>query len=237
MKVRITEIFTSIEGEGIFCGTKTLFVRLAGCPYGCFYCDTLDSLPLDSGTEFDMDKACDMMEKELQPGTYKINFTGGDPLIQHEAVAKMAKFAQSKNMPTYLESSCFDAKRFSHVLPFIDMAKVEFKTIESGFVPPEQHPKLFAQALECLVQSVMAGKKTYVKIVVSSKTNFADFERMLADIFADKRALKILGLIIQPTHGIAEPKLSLLMRMYDAAAKYHTIVRVIPQMHKVLGAP
>ena len=50
MKVRLTEIFTSIEGEGIFCGTKTLFVRLAGCPYGCFYCDTQDSLPLDSGT-------------------------------------------------------------------------------------------------------------------------------------------------------------------------------------------
>ena len=89
MKVRLTEIFTSIEGEGIFCGTKTLFVRLAGCPYGCFYCDTQDSLPLDSGTEFEMDKACSMMEKELQPGTYKINFTGGDPLIQHEAVAKM----------------------------------------------------------------------------------------------------------------------------------------------------
>ena len=135
MKVRLTEIFTSIEGEGIFCGTKTLFVRLAGCPYGCFYCDTQDSLPLDSGTEFEMDKACSMMEKELQPGTYKINFTGGDPLIQHEAVAKMAEFAQSKNVPTYLESSCFDAERFSHVLPFIDIVKIEFKTVESGFVP------------------------------------------------------------------------------------------------------
>ena len=178
-----------------------------------------------------------MIEKELQPGTYKINFTGGDPLIQHEAVAEMAKFVQSKNIPTYLESSCFDAKKFSHVLPFIDIVKVEFKTIESGFVPPEQHPKLFAQALECLVQSILAGKKTYVKIVVSSKTNLVDFERMLDNIFANKAALKILGLIIQPTHGIAEPKLSLLMQMYDAAAKHHPTIRVIPQMHKVIGAP
>ena len=237
MKVRLTEIFTSIEGEGIFCGTKTLFVRLAGCPYGCFYCDTQDSLPLDSGTEFEMDKACSMMEKELQSGTYKINFTGGDPLIQHEAVAKMAEFAQSKNVPTYLESSCFDAERFSHVLPFIDIVKIEFKTVESGFVPPEQHPKLFAQALECLTRSISASKKTYVKIVVSSKTNLADFESMLADIFANKAALKILGLIIQPTHGIAEPKLPLLMQMYDAAAKYHSTIRVMPQMHKVIGAP
>ena len=80
-------------------------------------------------------------------------------------------------------------------------------------------------------------KKTTPTDVVSSKTNLADFESMLADIFANKAALKILGLIIQPTHGIAEPKLPLLMQMYDAAAKYHSTIRVMPQMHKVIGAP
>ena len=52
LKTRIFEIFTSVEGEGILYGTKTLFVRLAGCPYSCFYCDTLDALPLDSGKEY-----------------------------------------------------------------------------------------------------------------------------------------------------------------------------------------
>ena len=52
MKTRLFEIFTSIEGEGILYGTKTLFVRLAGCPYTWFYCDTLDALPLDSGKEY-----------------------------------------------------------------------------------------------------------------------------------------------------------------------------------------
>ena len=51
MNVRIFEIFTSIEGEGILYGTKTLFVRLAGCPYSCFYCDTQDALPLHSAKE------------------------------------------------------------------------------------------------------------------------------------------------------------------------------------------
>jgi len=52
LKTRIFEIFTSIEGEGILYGTKTLFVRLAGCPYTCFYCYTLDALPLDFGKEY-----------------------------------------------------------------------------------------------------------------------------------------------------------------------------------------
>jgi organic radical activating enzyme len=54
LKVRLFEIFTSVEGEGILYGTKTLFVRLAGCPFTCFYCDTKESLPLDSGKEYDI---------------------------------------------------------------------------------------------------------------------------------------------------------------------------------------
>jgi organic radical activating enzyme len=31
--MKLSEIFTSIEGEGILFGTKTMFVRLAGCPF------------------------------------------------------------------------------------------------------------------------------------------------------------------------------------------------------------
>ena len=61
MKVRLFEIFTSVEGEGILYGTKTLFVRLAGCPFTCFYCDTKESLPLDSGTEYTIEAANELI--------------------------------------------------------------------------------------------------------------------------------------------------------------------------------
>jgi len=90
LKTRIFEIFTSIEGEGILYGTKTLFVRLAGCPYTCFYCDTLDALPLDSVKEYSITEACDLIDNSLQDNTYKVNFTGGEPLIQYEAVYELA---------------------------------------------------------------------------------------------------------------------------------------------------
>ena len=83
MKTRIFEIFTSIEGEGILYGTKTLFVRLAGCPYSCFYCDTLDALPLDSGKEYSIAEACNLIDRNLQENTFKVNFTGGEPLMKH----------------------------------------------------------------------------------------------------------------------------------------------------------
>ena len=134
LKVRIFEIFTSIEGEGILYGTKTLFVRLAGCPFTCFYCDTKESLPIDSGTEYDIKDALKLIDSNLKNQTYKVNFTGGDPLIQHEAVAEMAKFIQNKKIPTYLESSCFDSKKFNQILPYIDIVKIEFKTPDSEFV-------------------------------------------------------------------------------------------------------
>jgi organic radical activating enzyme len=104
LKIRLFEIFTSVEGEGILYGTKTLFVRLAGCPFTCFYCDTKESLPLDSGKEYDIQEACQLIDSNLKKQTYKVNFTGGDPLIQHEAVAELAKYVQGKKIPTYLES-------------------------------------------------------------------------------------------------------------------------------------
>jgi len=100
LKTRIFEIFTSIEGEGILYGTKTLFVRLAGCPYTCFYCDTLDALPLDSGKEYSITEACNLIDNNLQDNTYKVNFTGGEPLIQHEAVNELAKHVQARGLPT-----------------------------------------------------------------------------------------------------------------------------------------
>mgnify|MGYP000008790293 CR=1 FL=1 len=66
MKIRLFEIFTSVEGEGILFGTKTLFVRLAGCPFTCFYCDTKESLPLDSGTEYTIEEASQLINTNLK---------------------------------------------------------------------------------------------------------------------------------------------------------------------------
>ena len=70
MKVRLFEIFTSLEGEGVLFGTKTLFVRLAGCPFTCFYCDTKESLPMNSGQEYEIQDACSMIEKNLVDKRY-----------------------------------------------------------------------------------------------------------------------------------------------------------------------
>lgn len=237
MKVRLFEIFTSLEGEGILYGTKTLFVRLAGCPFTCFYCDTKESLPMNSGQEYDLKDACTLIEKNLADKTYKVNFTGGDPLVQAEAVAEMAKFVQSKKIPTYLESSCYDAKKFATVLPFTDFVKIELKTKDADFVDAKHYSTLIENALSCLKQSVAAKKPTYIKIVVSSKTELDTFSDLVSQIFKSSRAEDLKGFIIQPTYGVAEPTLQKLLSFYDAVYPFYSEVRVVPQLHKLIGAP
>jgi organic radical activating enzyme len=237
LKVRLFEIFTSIEGEGILYGTKTLFVRLAGCPFTCFYCDTKESLPLDSGKEYSIEDANRLIDSSLKNQTYKVNFTGGDPLIQHEAVALLAKHIQSKNILTYLESSCFDIDRFNHVLPFIDIAKIEFKTKDSDFVDSKYYEKFIGHTMKCLESSVKAKKTTYIKIVISSKTQLNEFEKLVDEIFSIISKDDIDGFIIQPTYGVSEPSLELLLDLYDLVYPYYVGVKVVPQLHKFIGAP
>lgn len=237
MKVRLSEIFTSIEGEGMMCGTKTLFVRLAGCPFRCFYCDTKESLPLDSGTEYTVEEACGMIDASLEEGTFKTNFTGGDPLMQHQALARLAEHVQGGGMPTYLESSCFDADRFRHVLPYFDMVKIEFKTEDSMFVSRDRHGDMFEQAAQCMEAALAASKTTYIKIVVSARTDLGRFGDMVRKIAGRADPDKIVGFVLQPSYGTAEPSLDLLMNLHSIAAGAYPDARVIPQMHKLIGAP
>ena len=236
MKIRLFEIFTSVEGEGILYGTKTLFVRFAGCPYSCFYCDTLDALPLDSGKEYSLDEACVLIDKNLQKNTYKVNFTDGEPLIQHEAVYELAKYVKSKGIPTYLESACFDSKKFSYVLPSIDLIKIEFKTHDSEFIDSKHYPNLIKNTLECLQASITANKTTYIKIVVSSKTKLNSFTELTEKIFKNISKGDIAGFVIQPTTSISEPSLERLMEFYDIVYPHYEQVRIVPQLHKIINA-
>ena len=237
MKVRLFEVFASLEGEGTLYGTKTVFVRLAGCPFGCFYCDTAEALPADSGTEHTMAEACGIIESKILPNTYKVNFTGGEPLLQPEAVAGMASHVQSMGIPTYLESSCFDARRFSRILPHIDIAKVEFKTRDSRFVDDAHYDAVLENALKCLGMAVDSGRETYIKVVASSGTTPEHMAELAGRSFGVVAPDDISGFVIQPVYGEGSPDLGRLLELYDAVWPHYRNVRVVPQMHKLIGAP
>lgn len=236
-RARVSEIFTSIEGEGIFVGKKTLFIRFSGCHLKCRWCDTKYALPLDSGTDYQIDEIKDLIIKELQPFTYKVNFTGGEPLLQTEAVIELADFVKKQtNVETYLESSCFDSELFSKVLPYIDICKIEFKTDDSKVVEDEEYDNLILNEIKCLELAVESNKATYIKIVVTNSTNLESFKNLVYNISEKIKPSDILGLIIQPSFGIDQPTVNKLLDTYDIVQPMFPEVRIIPQLHKEIGA-
>ncbi|MGI0038274.1 MAG: 7-carboxy-7-deazaguanine synthase QueE [Nitrososphaera sp.] len=235
-RVKLSEIFTSIEGEGVLFGTKTMFVRLAGCPLNCHWCDTPYAIPMDSGGNFSTSEVKEMIAGELLPNTYKVNFTGGEPLVQHEAVIELAKFVKEKGVRTYLESACYDSVRFAKVLPYIDIVKIEFKMRDSRAVDGKNYPTLLKNELECLKLAVAAGKNPYIKIVVTNSTDEGELKDLVKKVFAAVKERDVAGFIIQPSHSVDEPLLDRLFAFYDAIYPYYEQVRVVPQLHKIIGA-
>jgi 7-carboxy-7-deazaguanine synthase len=235
-RVQLSEIFTSIEGEGILFGTKTMFVRMAGCHLGCIWCDTSYALSMDSGDGYKLEDVKNMISNGLQPNTYKVNFTGGEPLLQYGSVAYLAKFVkEEKGLRTYIESSCFDSNRFEKVLPFMDICKIEFKMSDSKAVDAEHHAMMLSNEMQCLDLSIKYAKTTYIKIVVSASSSIEQFRKLLENIFTHVKSMDLAGFIIQPSYAVDEPSLERLLTFYDATYPMYENVRIIPQLHKLIG--
>jgi 7-carboxy-7-deazaguanine synthase len=80
-RLKITEIFHSIQGEGLTAGVPTVFVRLTGCPLRCSYCDTAYAF---SGGEYL--GVPQILERVRAFETQHVTVTGGEPLAQAGAL-------------------------------------------------------------------------------------------------------------------------------------------------------
>jgi 7-carboxy-7-deazaguanine synthase len=80
-RLRINEIFHSLQGEADAVGFPTVFVRLTGCPLRCRYCDT--EYAFHNGDWLEIDS---IMEKVRGYGAQHVCVTGGEPLAQRECI-------------------------------------------------------------------------------------------------------------------------------------------------------
>lgn len=85
----ISEIFSSIEGEGIKTGYLATFIRTYGCNLRCNYCDSMYAVdaPIDlfGNKNFKQMTVRDIVNECKHIGNNRITFTGGEPLIQKDA--------------------------------------------------------------------------------------------------------------------------------------------------------
>ena len=81
-------------------------------------------------------------------------------------------------------------------------------------------------------------RKTLSELNTSNfSTLLKDFKKVVDDIFNIISKENIDGFVIQPTYGISEPSLNLLLNLYDVVFPYYIDVKVVPQLHKFIGAP
>lgn len=236
-KVQLNEIFVSIEGEGILAGTKTLFIRFSGCHLKCHWCDTKYSLSPKSGKSYTINEAKYLILQHLQSNLYKVNFTGGEPLLQTQPLIALADFVKNElKIKTYLESSCFDWKRFELVLPYFDICKVEFKTSDSKVVESKYYENLLQNELRCLDISLnRTDKISFIKIVFTNSTTLDEVRDLLSRVFERPNISNLSGITLQPSYQYDSPSTKQILKIYDEVCYYYKDVRVIPQMHKLLG--
>lgn len=132
--MKVTEIFDSIDGEGIRTGQPCTFIRLAGCNLRCSYCDTLYSL-------FGEDEPCEYTEmstdeilKAVNPLFKRVTLTGGEPLF-HKDAEKLVTALIEENTEVNIETNgAVDITEFSKKIPKSDKLfyTIDYKLPSSG---------------------------------------------------------------------------------------------------------
>lgn len=89
-RLKITEIFLSLQGEADTAGWPTVFVRLTGCPLRCGYCDT--EYAFHGGQWRDID---DIVAEVLGHGVRHVCVTGGEPLAQKRCTALLERLCDA----------------------------------------------------------------------------------------------------------------------------------------------
>ena len=89
-RLRLTEIFLSLQGEANAAGWPTVFVRLTGCPLRCQYCDT--AYAFHGGQWWEID---DILAEVARHGVRHVCVTGGEPLAQKRCTALLRRLCDA----------------------------------------------------------------------------------------------------------------------------------------------
>jgi 7-carboxy-7-deazaguanine synthase len=89
-RLRLTEIFLSVQGEARAVGWPTVFVRLTGCPLRCQYCDT--AYAFHGGEWWDIEA---ILAEVAKHGVRHVCVTGGEPLAQKRCLVLLEKLCDA----------------------------------------------------------------------------------------------------------------------------------------------
>jgi 7-carboxy-7-deazaguanine synthase len=105
-RLRVCEIFHSIQGEADAAGWPTVFVRLTGCPLRCVWCDTEYSF--HGGQWQDIDA---IVEQVASHGARHVCVTGGEPLAQKRCLILLERLCDAGHEVSLETSGALDVSR------------------------------------------------------------------------------------------------------------------------------
>lgn len=231
MEANIVEIFYGIQGEGLLLGIPQLFVRFARCNLRCRYCDTeeardvVDICKVEMMDEVKNPISISQLVKIIRGFTspyHSINLTGGEPLLQADFISQFLKTLRAKMV--YLETNGTLIDGLEKVVDLVDMISMDIKLpstsgegglwdIHRGFL------------------TLASRKQVFVKVVVESCVDLGELAITISII---KEIDPSIPLIIQPqTHN--PPSHEELLRYYSIATSSLRDVRIIPQLHRLIG--
>ena len=189
----ISEIFYSLQGEGSLAGIPSVFIRTAGCPLRCVWCDTPHAAAHAHGRELDIDE---ILSRLAPHPTRHCVITGGEPLIAYD-LADLAATLRSRGYHITIETA--------GILPpknvVCDLASLSPKLSHSRPTDPawiERHERNRLQPQ--VLRQWMELYDYQLKFVIKSRADITEIDDLLAKIALPVTPEKILLMPEGATH-------------------------------------
>lgn len=192
--MKICEIFSSIEGEGIRAGYPCTFIRSIGCNLKCKWCDTTYSYQKTKDT-LDMSIE-DIIEKCMQFKNTRVTFTGGEPLEQKDAL-KLIKALINKGFEVNVETNgSVDLK------PFVKYRNSDMFASENLFFTVDYKCPSSGMTDKMMQNNYLyCNQKDVLKFVVGSKEDLITMKNWVFE-----HPFTYEHIFVSPVFGKIEPK-------------------------------
>lgn len=220
MRGRITEIFSSVQGEGVYAGQKQIFVRFSGCNLNCAYCDT------DFGhfQEYES-KALYSKIGSFGADFHSISFTGGEPLLQKDFLKEFLPLVKRGGHKTYLETNGTLPESLDEVVDNVDIIAMDIKLPSSGGLND------FQQAHRDFLR-IAQRREVFIKAVICVSTADKDVLAMYDML----KEMEYRGSVVLQPNSFEMDKLNEQLALFKKyGGDYPFRIYVIPQMHKLMG--
>lgn len=168
----INEIFYSLQGEGFLAGIPSVFVRLAGCPLRCRWCDTKYAWTEEAGEDYRIEE----IVQTIQRWTCKfIVITGGEPMTNSDLAELVRKLKELKKHIT-IETA---GTTFIADMP-CDLMSISPKL--SNSIPDEPELAETHEALRldvAVLRKLIDNYKYQLKFVVDSQDDLAEIQQTI----------------------------------------------------------